>query len=105
MLLPGYDAVLDAPLGWQVTLAGLRLVPGVWQMARLMEGRLPDAPVSRCQSTRSTVRISIGATVAPSGLYGGDWGDNDLRFALLGAVAAYLALPATGLRWTPDMCI
>ncbi len=104
VLLPGYDAVLDAPLGWQVTLAGLRLVPGVWQMARLMEGRLPDA---------RGVEVPIYAIDCPDlyrrdggpyqDSYGADWGDNDLRFALLGAVAAYLTLPETGLRWTPDI--
>ena len=104
VLMPGYDAVIDAALGWRVVVGGLRLVPGVWQMARILAGRLPGP---------SGTDVPIYAVDCPAlyrrdggpyqDLYGADWGDNDLRFALLGAVGAYLAQPDSGLDWTPDV--
>jgi len=104
VLLPGYASVLDVPLGWRVVVAGMRLVPAVWHMAGVLEGQMPTADGKQ---------ITIYAIDCPplyrraGGPYqdanGVDWADNAARFALLGAVAAYLAAPASPLAWQPHI--
>ena len=104
VLMPGYDAVLDADLDWRVVVPGMRLVPVVWQMAQLLEGQITDT---------SGESVPIYAIDCPAlyhrtgGPYlqsdGSDWPDNDARFALLGAVATYLASPHGPLNWQPNI--
>ncbi|MEM7405249.1 MAG: glycogen synthase GlgA [Pseudomonadota bacterium] len=104
VLIPGYREVLDGDVQWRTVVPGLRLVPAVWQAARLLAGdlRVPG------QGTLTVYAIDCPDLYSRSGgpyqdASGLDWADNDARFALLGAVAAYLATTDTALDWKPEI--
>lgn len=97
LLLPGYPAVLD----------------GLEGLVRTHALPVPWAPPAWLAYGRTPAGVPCYAVEAPA-LYdrpgnpyldanGKEWWDNHLRFALLGWAAAWLAGPAGGRRWRPDI--
>lgn len=99
LLVPGYRALLDAPLKPHlVAQFGPLFGAG---MVRLFVGRLPDfAPRVYVIDAPSQYERAGDPYVGPDGQ---DWPDNLDRFALLSWVAAYLATGDLDPAWQADV--
>jgi starch synthase len=99
LVLPAYRGVI-AKTGKVKTVAKLTL-EGVSGEVRILQGRLPGTNVTLyLVDSPAHFDRDGGPYGAPEG---GDWPDNDRRFALFARAICALALDRAGLDWQPDL--
>lgn len=99
IIMPAYGGVIDR-CGEVGEIATLSVGPA-GDPVRLLEGKLPGSSVRiwLVDSPRHFARDG-----GPYGMPGGgDWPDNDERFALFARVIEAIALGKAGLAWQPDL--
>jgi starch synthase len=99
VVLPAYRGVA-AKAGKFKTVASLQL-PGASDTVRVLQGRLPGTTVTLyLVDAPAHFDREGGPYSAPQG---GDWPDNDQRFALFARAVCALALDRADLDWAPEL--
>ena len=99
VLLPGYTEALDRAVHFGRSIS-LGDVPGAGP-ARLLPAQSPDSGLPLWLVDCPPLYCRTGGPYQDE--EGGDWRDNDERFAALSRVAAMLSRGEVGLEWRPDV--
>ncbi len=98
LLMPGYPSVLAYAAGRSEVVAELDLPP--FPRATLLATTMPDGVPLYVLACDPLFDRPGGPYLQPAG---GDWPDNDIRFALLSRAAATLSHESSPLEWRPDV--